>query len=160
VYGGPPTGPSPTDRAKQGSKRHLICDACGMPLAVKLTGANRNDSQEALPLVDAIPPLQGVRGRRRWRPDCVVEDRGYDAAVIRCGLRTRGIVPLLARRRIAHGSGLGRWRWVIERTFVWLNQFRRLRVRYDKRAEIHEAFLSLGCALICWQALRKRWMTG
>ena len=43
----------------------------------------------------------------------------------------------------------------MERTFAWLNQFRRLRVRYDKRADIHEAFLSLGCALICWQSLRK-----
>jgi transposase len=43
----------------------------------------------------------------------------------------------------------------VERTFIWLSQFRRLRVRYDKRADIHEAFLSLGCALICWQSLRK-----
>jgi hypothetical protein len=45
-------------------------------------------------------------------------------------------------------------------SFAWLNQFRRLRVRYDKRADIHEAFLSLGCALICWQSLRKTWITG
>jgi len=138
----------------------LVCAARGTPLAVKLTGANRNDSQEALPLVDAIPPLQGARGRRRCRPDCVVGDRGYDASAIRCGLRTRGILPLLAKRRTAHGSGFGRWRWVIERTFAWLNQFRRLRLRYDKRADIHEAFLSLGCALICWQFLRKRWLAG
>jgi hypothetical protein len=50
-------------------------------------------------------------------------------------------------------------RWVVERTLAWLNQFRRLRVRYDKRADIHEAFLSLGCALICWQLLRKTWRT-
>ena len=50
-------------------------------------------------------------------------------------------------------SGLGRWRWVVERTFAWLNQFRRLRVRYEKRADIHEAFLSLGCILICWRLL-------
>ena len=49
---------------------------------------------------------------------------------------------------------LGRWRWLVERTFAWLNQFRRLRVRYEKRAEIHEAILSLGCALICWHFLR------
>jgi transposase len=46
-----------------------------------------------------------------------------------------------------------------EVTFAWLNQFRRLRVRYDKRADIHGAFLSLGCALISWQSLRKTWMT-
>lgn len=66
---------------------------------------------------------------------------------------------LLAMRLTEHGSGLGRWRWVVERTFAWLSQFRRLRVRYDKRADIHEAFLSLGCALICWQSLRKTWRT-
>jgi len=47
---------------------------------------------------------------------------------------------------------------VVERTFAWLSQFRRLRVRYDKRADIHQAFLSLGCALICWQSLRKTWI--
>jgi transposase len=75
----------------------------------------------------------------------VLEDRGYDATAIRRGLRARHIVPWLAMRRTAHGSGLGRWRWVVERTFAWLNQFRRLRVRYEKRADIHEAFLSLGC---------------
>jgi transposase len=63
-------------------------------------------------------------------------DRGYDAEAIRCGLRGRRIRPLVARRRMRHGSGLGRWRWVVERTFAWLNQFRRLRVRYDKRADI------------------------
>ena len=155
MYGGPQTGPNPTDRAKRGSKHQLICDARGVPLAVRLTGANRHDSQEALPLVDGIPPLQGARGRRRRRPHCVIGDRGYDAVAIRYGLRVRGIVPLVAMRRTRHGSGLGRWRWVVERTLAWLNQFRRLRVRYDKRADIHEAFLSLGCALICWRALRK-----
>jgi transposase len=160
VYGGTRTGPNPTDRAKRGSKRHLICDARGVPLAVRLTGANRNDSQEALALVDAVPPLQGERGRPRHRPDCVVGDRGYDAVGIRHGLRTRSILPVLAMRRTAHGSGLGRWRWVVERTFAWLNQFRRLRVRYDKRADIHTAFLSLGCAVICWNALRTRWAIG
>jgi transposase len=159
VHGGDQTGPNPTDRAKRGSKRHLICDGRGVPLAVRLTGANRNDSQEVLALVDAVPPLHGVRGRPRQRPDCVLGDRGYDAATIRRGLRARRIVPLLAMRRSEHGSGLGRWRWVVERTFAWLSQFRRLRVRYEKRADIHEAFLSLGCALICWQSLRKTWRT-
>ena len=130
-----------------------------MPLAVRLTGANRNDSQEALALVDAILPLQGVRGRPRQRPDRVLGDRGYDAAAIRRGLRARHVVPLLARRRTAHGSGLGRWRWVVERTFAWLNQFRRRRVRHDKRADTHAAFCRSGCALICWQSLRKTWRT-
>jgi transposase len=137
VCGGQQIGPNPTDRAKSGSKRHLICDGRGVPLAVRLTGANRHDSQEALPLVDAIPFLQGERGRRRCRPRCVLGDRAYDAEAIRQGLRARHILPLVAVRRTKHGSGLGRWRFVVERTFAWLNQFRRLRVRYDKRSDIH-----------------------
>ena len=74
VCGGTLTGPNPTDRAKRRSKRHLICDGQGVPLAIRLTGANRNDSQEALALVDAIPPLHGERRRPRCRPVCVVGD--------------------------------------------------------------------------------------
>ena len=114
-----------------------------------LTGANRNDSQQALALVDAIPLLQGERGRPRHRPDCVLGDRGYDAEAIRQGFRARGIMPWLARRNTEHGSGLGRWRWVVERTFAWINQFRRLRIRYEKRADILDllplvAFFSAG----------------
>jgi hypothetical protein len=90
------TGPNPTDRAKLGSKRHRVCDGRGIPLAIQLTGANRNDSQQALALVDAIPPLQGERGRPRYHSDCVLGDRGYDAVAIRQGLRVRHISPLLA----------------------------------------------------------------
>ena len=111
VFGGMQTGPNPTDRAKRGSKRHVICDGQGVPLAIRLTGANRHDSKEALPLVDAIPPLQGVRGRPRCRSDCVLGDRTYDAEMIRRGLRARHILPLLAVRRTKHGSGLGRCGW-------------------------------------------------
>jgi hypothetical protein len=117
VCGGKLTGPNPSDRAKRGSKRHLICDAGGVPLAIRLTGANPNDSQEALALVDAIPPLLGGRGRPRCRPACVLGDRGYDAAFIRSGLRKRHILPLLAMRRTktaaawGGGAGLSSGRW-------------------------------------------------
>ena len=64
------------------------------------------------------------------------------------------MLPLLAMRNLEHGSGLGRWRWVVERTFAWVNQFRRLRLRYEKRADMHKAFLSLASALICWNFLQ------
>ena len=84
-------------------------------------------------------PFRHSGRRTRHRPDFVIADRRFDAAGILHGLRTRGIVPVLAMRRTAHGIGSGRWRWVVERTFAWLNQFRRLRVRYDQRADIHEA---------------------
>jgi transposase len=153
-FWGPQTGANPTDRAKRGSKRHLICDGRGIPLAIELTGANCHDSTQALPLLDAIPPLQGPRGRPRCHPDCILGDRAYDAERIRRALRARHISPLLAMRNTENGSGLGLWRWVIERTFAWLNQFRRLRLRYEKKAEMHKAFLSLACALICWKFLQ------
>jgi transposase len=60
---------------------------------------------------------------------------------------------VLAARGAPHGSGLGKRRWVVERTLSWLHQFRRLRIRFERRADIHEAFLSIGCALICLRFL-------
>lgn len=81
-------------------------------------------------------------------------DRAYDSQAHRDALARRGIVSRLPKRRTPHGSGLGRTRWVVERTFAWLHRFRRLATRYERRACIHEAFLTLGCALICWYYLR------
>jgi transposase len=69
-------------------------------------------------------------------------------------LRRRGVKPIIARRATEHGSGLGRLRWVVERTFAWLHFFRRLRLRWERRPELHEAFLHLGCAVICQRYLR------
>ena len=60
---------------------------------------------------------------------------------------------MIARRQTEHGSGLGRYRWVVERTFAWLHNLKRLLVRYDRRAEIHGAFLALACCLICFRRL-------
>jgi transposase len=99
--------------------------------------------------VDAIPPVRGRRGRPRRRPQRVQGDRAYDSRSHRRQLRQRHIRPVLARRNTEHGSGLGVHRWVVERTVSWLHQMRRLRVRYERRDDIHEAFLTLGCVLIC-----------
>ncbi len=96
--------------------------------------------------------MRGKVGRPRRRPDRVCADRDYDAR--RRELRQRGITPEIARRNTEHGSGLGRERWVVERTFAWLHQFKRLLVRYDRRADIHEAFLALGCCIVCYRRLR------
>ena len=151
--GGSETGPSPVDRGRAGSKHHLLTDAHGTPLAWTLTGGNRNDVTQLLPLLDRVPAVAGLPGRPRCRPDRVVADRGYDHDKYRRLLWARGIKPVIARRNTEHGSGIGRHRWVVERTISWLHQMKRLLVRYERRAEIHEAFLALGCCLICFRRL-------
>ena len=100
-----------------------------MPLLATHTGANRNDVPQLLPLVDGIGPIAGKPGRPRQRPDRVIADRGYDHDKYRRALWARGVKPIIAGRGTEHGSGLGRWRWVVERTFAWLHNFRRLRTR-------------------------------
>ncbi len=130
-----------------------MTDAQGVPLSVVLTKANRNDITQLLPLLEGVQPVQGKRGRPRKRPQAVQGDRAYDSQPHRKELWQRGIKPLLARRRVPHGSGLGKSRWVVERSFAWLHDLRRLRVRYERRADIHQAFLKLACALIGLDAL-------
>lgn len=147
------TGPSPVDRARAGSKHHLVTDSAGVPLAITLTGGNRNDVTQLLPLMDGIGLVRGKVGRPRRRPDRLLADRGYDHDKYRRELRKRGVKPIIARRSAEHGSGLGRERWVVERSFAWLHNFRRLRIRYERRAELHLAFMQLGCAVICQRAL-------
>lgn len=151
LFWGDQTGPSPTDRRKRGSKHHIITDANGIPLAASVTAANRNDITQLIPLVDAIAPVRGKPGRPRKRPACIVADRGYDSNPHREQLRQRRMRSLIARRNTEHGSGLGTLRWHVERTLGWLHKHRRLAVRYEKRADIHDAFLTLGCICVCYR---------
>lgn len=125
-----------------------------MPLAIEHTGANVHDSQCAIPLVDAVPKIKQPKGRPKHRPKEVLADAAYDAEEkIRTALRARKIIPTIRHRNAEHGSGLGEFRYVVEACFEWLFQWRRLRVRYEKRADIHQAFLILGCIMICWRKL-------
>ena len=150
--GGEQTGPKPVDRGKPGSKFHLVVDRTGIPLAVRLSAANVHDSTQLLPLVDAIPPIIGPRGkpgRPRRRPAKLHADKAYDYPALRRALRARGIVPRIARRGVDPSERLGRHRWVVERTFAWLLGCRRLGVRYERRADLVQGFLHPACALIC-----------
>jgi hypothetical protein len=108
----------------------VITDAGGIPLAATLTGSNRNDVTQLMPLIEAIPPVHGRRGRPRRRPEKVYADRGYDHDKYRSKAREKGITPVIARRATEHGSGLGVHRWVIEQSIALLHWFRRLRIRW------------------------------
>jgi transposase len=105
-------------------------------------------------VVDAVPPVRGRRGRPRRRPARVYGDRAYHSRAARRELRRRRIKTRVAWPDDPHGSGLGRRRWVVERTIAWLHQYRRLRVRYERRADIHQALVTIGCCLICFKQLQ------
>jgi len=130
----------------------VVVDRNGIPLAVRLSAANAHDSTQLLPLIDAIPPIIGPRGkpgRPRKRPAKLHGDKGYDYPTLRRALRARGITPRIARRGVDSSERLGRYRWVVERTQAWLPGCRRLGVRYERRADLLQGLLHLACAPIC-----------
>ena len=137
------------DRGKAGSKHHLVVDAGGVPLACTLTGANEHDVNQLIPLVEAIPPVRGRPGAPLRVPGCVMGDRAYDSDPHRMRLSGRGIGTLIARRGVPHGSGLGVFRYVVEQAVALLHQMRRLRTRFERRDDVHEALMKLGCIRIC-----------
>ncbi|GGZ25237.1 hypothetical protein GCM10010327_65000 [Streptomyces nitrosporeus] len=121
---------------------------------MSVTGGNRHDVTQLIPLLDAIPRIRGLRGRPRSKPKRLYADRDYDYDKYRRLLWRRGVKPLIARRGVTHGSGLGKTRWVVERTFAWLHQFKRLRIRYERRVDLHQGLLELACGIICLRRLR------
>jgi transposase len=147
--GGEDTGPNPTDRAKSGSKHHVMTDAHGIPLSATVTAANVNEVTQTLQVLVNMPPVGGKPGPKRQKPERLQGDRGYDSEPLRQLLRWLGINPELAARNTEHGSGLGAFRWFVERTISWLHSFGRLRRRLDRLTEIQDAFLQLACDIIC-----------
>jgi transposase len=135
-----------------------VVDRESIPLTVRHSAANVRDSKMLEEVVDAVRAIHGPRGRPgrpRKRPKKLHADKGYDFPRCREALRKRGITPRIARRAIESSEKLGRHRWVVERTLSWVNRYRRLKVRYERRADVHQAFLELGCALICWKHVQR-----
>src|SRR3954471_20284834 len=145
--GGEDTGPNPTDRSKSGSKHHVLTDAQGIPLAATVTAANVNEVTQVFQVLADLPPVGGKPGPKRQKPERLQGDRGYDSGPVRQLLRWLGITPVLAARYTENGSGLGVYRWFVERTISWLHSLGRLRRRLDRLTEIQEAFLELGCSI-------------
>jgi putative transposase len=145
--GGQKTGPNPTDRGKYGSKRHVLVDARGAPLAITISAANLHDSQAALTTLRALPlagPMQNPQ--RIYRIHHLCADKAYDSQFVRQGAEQMGY-----RTHIPHRTGTCQKasaaqtsasdvtarkyparRWVVEPAHAWQNQFRSLRVRWLK----------------------------
>jgi len=149
--GGEGTGPSPVDRRKPGTKHTLMVDRNGVPLAIQTAGANASDQAQILPIVLSFPRVGGQPGRPKELPEEVSADRGYDSDDTRALLVWLGITPNIAKRGTPHGSGLGKVRWVVERTLSWIKGLRRMRTRYDRLQVIQHAWNTLAAAVVCFQ---------
>lgn len=149
------TGRNPTDHGKLGCKHHVLVDQREPSLVARISGAQVHDSRLVIPLVKSIPAVKGLAGRARKRPGKPHADRAYASRAQRVWLRRRGIAARIAHYGMESRERLGRWRWVVERTSGWIRRFRRLRIRHERRADIHQAFLSLACPLIFWRYVER-----
>lgn len=134
----------------------MIVDAQGLPLAIEITAANVHDSVPAMGLLDEIPACAGACGRPRSRPEILQGDHAYGTPANFKGSAERGIQPLmqkLGQRNTVHGSGLGVFRYVVERTLTWLGHHRRLKICYEKTKAHFQAFHHLAAAVICARRL-------
>jgi transposase len=149
------------DRGKKGCKRHLITDRSGIPLIIQCTPANVRDEVPFLALLDSLPPVKMAQSKRfRYKPKAVMGDAGYGFAHIIPQVVERGMRSLLAPRAtpgkpVTHGSGLGRVRYVVERTVAWLANYRRIVQCYERTGAIWQAFNELACCVICAKKLSK-----
>ena len=103
-----------------------------------LTGAQVHDSKVFEQLLNSIAPVKGKRGRPCRKPAKLHTDKGYDYPHCRHHLPKRGIQARIARRGVESSERLGCHRWVVERTLAWFSRYRRLTVRYDRGADIHD----------------------
>jgi putative transposase len=153
-FGGAATGPNPTDRGKAGVKRSLLTDGAGIPLAVVVDGANRNDMKLIAATLDGIVIARPVP--TAGAPQHLCLDKGYDFAAVREDVIARGYVAHIRIRgeeaQVPHPDGKAR-RWVVERTHSWMNRARRLLVRWEKKRENYLAFVHLACAQLVFHKL-------
>lgn len=151
--GGAGTGANPTDRGKKGTKRSILTDGKGIPLSVTVDGANRHDKKLVKDTLDAIifeRPSQdeGIQN--------ICMDKGYDFPDIRELVKGYGYTAHIKSRgeenlRIQI-PGFRARRWVVERTHSWINRFRRLLIRWEKKIENYLAMLHLACSWITLRA--------
>lgn len=151
--GGEAVGANPTDRAKGGVKRHLLTEAKGLPVALTVTAANVHDVKKVADLLQNMPFLPPYPDEEQLQHFCA--DKGYDSKEVRCLITLLGYEDRIKSRwqekQALQTPGYRARRWVCERTHSWMNRFRRLLVRWEKKVSNYEALLHLACALIVWK---------
>jgi putative transposase len=160
------TGKNPTDRAKMGTKRSMLTDGAGIPLAVVVEGANRHDSKLLVATLDGLVVARPAQGEEEEAASSSKQhlclDAAYDSDEVRKELEARSYEPHISaadknkrsERKEArqHLGGRAR-RWVVERTHSWLNRSRRLLVRWEKKTENYLGFVHLACAQLIFSKI-------
>ncbi len=155
--GGTATGPNPTDRAKRGTKRHLLIDGQGAPLGLHLSGANRHDMKGLAELLGKGLIVPRPKSTRRKRQHLCL-DKAYDYDEIDQLVAQLGYVAHIKRRGQDDQPGIGEpiyppRRWKVERTISWINNMRKLRTRWEKKAENYQGLVMLASALILYRLM-------
>jgi putative transposase len=149
--GGDATGPNPTDRAKSGSKRHIVTDSRGVPVAVNVSAANVADCRMVDETLEALPITFAADGNAACN---LCMDKAYDSKKVEREVKLRGLVPHIRRR--GEPPLVGRYRgkprrWVVERCNSWHNQFRGLKTRWERGSINYRGLVLLGSAIIAIQ---------
>ena len=149
------SGPNPTDRAKSGVKRSVLTEGHGVPIGLAVEGANRHDMKMVRDTIESIIVERPKPTKKKKQHICL--DKGYDYAEVRDIVKEFGFTAHIRSRgeeakEIKQEAGKRARRWVVERTHSWLNRFRRILIRWDKKPETYIAFLHFACALIAFRA--------
>lgn len=153
--GGEKTGPNPTDRGKRGVKRSMLTEGHGVPIGVVVEGANRHDMKLVQPTIESLVVTRPKPTKEQPQGMCL--DKGYDYDEVREILQAFGFTAHIRPRgeetkAIKREAGFKARRWVVERAHSWMNRFRRLLVRWDKKAENYLALVHFACGLIAFRA--------
>jgi transposase len=151
---GEKTGPNPTDRAKQGVKRSLLTEGSGVPVGLAIDCANRHDCKMTKETIKSIPVKRPKPTKRKKQGMCL--DKGYDSGEVRDLVKAFGYTAHIRSRgeeaqAIKHEAGFKARRWVVERTHSWMNRFRRILIRWEKKPENFLSLLHFVCAVITFR---------
>jgi putative transposase len=154
-FAGDKRGPNPTDRAKMGTKKHVLVERDGGPLGAVIDSANVNDHKLLSVTIEAIVI-------ERPDPETVTQrlclDKAYDNKMSEATCAASDYVPHIRRIGEEKLDRRGRKRhparrWVVERTLAWLQRCRAILIRYDKKSENYLGILQLACALLWYRRL-------
>jgi putative transposase len=153
--GGEKTGRNPTDRGKSGVKRSLLTEGHGVPIGLTIASANRHDLQRVRRTLERLVVARPAPTPEQPQGMCL--DAGDDDDAVSAILQEFGFTAQVRSRgdeakALKREAGCKARRWVVERAHSWMNRFRRLLIRWEKKPENSLALLHVACGLLAFRA--------